>query len=386
MVDEEKKQFNILVVDDNTKNIQVIGNILKEANYLIGFATNGEQALDLLQKSNDYDLVLLDINMPIMNGFDTCVAIRNDERLKEIPVIFLTAYTDKPNILAGFEVGAQDYITKPYNSKELLARVNTHLQLKYKTDLIKKLNDDLEKKVAERTKELEKANSDLSNLDGMKTDFLVFISQEIRSPMNAIAGTVNMIKNQEQSSVIKNLVETLDASVSKLEEFTSKALFFNQLSQRKYQLRKTEINVKDIIQFSILELADIINEKNIQIKYDAVQHGIFIEADRDLIFKAFSYIMDNALKFTAPNSAVELSLIANENTINFSCTDYGKGFPEEVLSQLLIPFRLMNDLDHQKSVLSLFTVKQIVNLHDGEFRIYNKDNAGACVELVFPKK
>jgi two-component system sensor histidine kinase/response regulator len=386
MVNEEKKQFNILVVDDNTKNIQVIGNILKEANYLIGFATNGEQALSLLQKSNDYDLVLLDINMPVMNGFDTCMAIRKDPRLTEIPVIFLTAYTDKTNIVAGFDVGAQDYITKPFNSQELLARVNTHLQLKYKTDLIKKLNEDLEIKVAERTKELEKANNDLSNLDNMKTGFLVFISQEMRSPLNAIVGTLNMIKNQEQSVVIKTMVETLDASVSKLEEFTSKALFFNQLVQHKYQLQLVEVNIKDIIQFSILELADRINEKDIQITYDALQNGIFMNADKDLMFKAFLYILDNAVKFTATASSVDLSLTTDGNTINFSCTDHGEGFPDEVLSQLLLPFGLMNDPNHQKSALSLVTIKQIVKLHNGELKICNKENAGACVELIFHKK
>jgi K+-sensing histidine kinase KdpD len=174
--------------------------------------------------------------------------------------------------------------------------------------------------------------------------------------------------------------------VSKLEEFTSKALFFNQLAQRKYQLRIADLNIKDIIQFSILEIADSINEKNIQIKYDAVQSGIFMQADKDLMFKAFLYTLDNAVKFTTPNSSVDLCLSTSENSISFSCTDHGPGFPDEILSQLLMPFRLMNDLNHQKSVLSLFTIKQITNLHNGEFRIFNKENAGGCVELIFPKK
>ena len=128
------KQFNILVVDDNPKNIQVIGNILREVGYLVGFATEGQQALSLLKENNDYDLILLDVDMPVLNGYDTCKAIREDDSLKEIPVIFLTAFTDIENVIIGFEVGAQDYITKPFNSKVLLARVGTHLQLKHKTD------------------------------------------------------------------------------------------------------------------------------------------------------------------------------------------------------------------------------------------------------------
>ncbi len=381
----EKEKFNILVVDDNPKNIQLIGNILKEANYRIGFATDGHQALDLLQETYDYDLVLLDVNMPVMNGYETCIKMRKDEKLSGIPVIFLTAYTDEDNVIVGFESGAQDYITKPFNSKELLARVGTHLQLKYKTDLIKKMNQELEIKVAERTKELEKVNADLNNLDSMKTDFLIFISQEIRIPLNGIASTINLIKNQEYSSTIKNLVETLDGSVSKLEEFTSKALFFNQLAQGKYALQRNEVNLNDIIQFSILELSDKIGEKNAEFVYNKPRTDIFLNVDKDLLYKAFLYVLDSAIRFSPQNGKINLDLAEDENAVTFSCNDQGAGFPDEVLNQLLWPFRMMKDVNHQKSVLSLFIVKQIMSLHQGEMKIYNKETTGACVELIFAK-
>ena len=379
-------QFNILVVDDNPKNIQVIGNILKEANYNIGFATNGQQALDLLQKTADYDLILLDINMPVMDGYETCIALRKDDKFKEIPVIFLTAYTDETNIIKGFNAGAQDYITKPFNAKELLARVDTHLQLKYKSDLVLRMNHELEAKVKERTKELEKAYHELNNLDAMKTDFLLFISQEIRTPLNGIVGTINLIKNQEYSSTIKSLVESLDGSVSRLEEFTYKALFFNQLSQGKYPLQLSEINIKDLIQFSMLELTDKINEKNIEIVQDKPQENVFIQADKDLLFKAFSYIVDNAIKFTPSQSKLQIQISVKNDSVSFTCRDCGPGFAQEVLDKLLLPFQFMHDTNHQKSALSLFTVKQIMNLHGGQFKIANAENGGGLVELSFPKK
>jgi len=88
-------QHKVLVVDDNAQNIQVLGSVLKEANYQIGFATNGKQALDILNQSNNYDLVLLDIDMPILDGYETCKIIRSTEKLKDIPVIFLTAFTEE---------------------------------------------------------------------------------------------------------------------------------------------------------------------------------------------------------------------------------------------------------------------------------------------------
>jgi sigma-B regulation protein RsbU (phosphoserine phosphatase) len=141
---EPSKAFKILVVDDNPDNIQVIGNFLRIQNYRVGYAMNGEQAIEILKYTNDYDLVLLDIDMPLMDGFSTCRIIRKEIALKDIPVIFITAFSEPEKILAGFDAGGNDYITKPFNSKELLARVNTHLQLKYKKDQVNELNQILE--------------------------------------------------------------------------------------------------------------------------------------------------------------------------------------------------------------------------------------------------
>ncbi|HEY4788157.1 MAG TPA: hybrid sensor histidine kinase/response regulator [Bacteroidales bacterium] len=385
MSSETKKAFNILIVDDNTKNIQVIGNILKEASYRIGFATNGQQAIDLLQKSYDYDLVLLDVDMPQMNGFEACRILRKDERLKEIPVIFLTAFTDEDNVIAGFESGGQDYIAKPFNSKELLARIETHLQLKHKTDLIKKLNRDLELKVAERTKELEKAYQDLNNLDKMKTDYLFFISQEIRTPLDGIAGAINLIKNHEYSSTFQSLMETLSTSVRKLEEFTQKALFFNQLVNKQYPLNLISVNVKNIVQFSLLEEGQHIQEKSITVNADSLQANLFITADRDLLFKAFLYIISNAVRFSPTGGEITLALKENEGSVIFSCVDSGNGFSPEILNRLLLPFQFISDNIHQKSVMSLFIVKQIMEIHNGRLNVSNLENGCGCVELIFAK-
>jgi len=139
-----EKQLKVLVVDDNPANIQVIGNILRNQGYTVGYAIDGQQAINLLKKTFDYDLILLDVDMPLMDGFETCKAIKKDFKLKDIPVIFLTAFTETEKIVTGFDVGGNDYITKPFNSKELLARVNTHLQLKNRNDQIKQMNHQLE--------------------------------------------------------------------------------------------------------------------------------------------------------------------------------------------------------------------------------------------------
>ncbi|RZN32128.1 MAG: hybrid sensor histidine kinase/response regulator [Methanosarcinales archaeon] len=139
----------IHIVDDVPKNIQVVGNILRGEDCEIAFSQNGGDALNRI-KSNPADLILLDIMMPGMDGYEVCEKLRNDPKTKDIPVIFLTAKTDPDSAVRGFEVGGQDYLTKPFNSAELLARVHTQLKLKKNRDLILRINERLKQEIAER--------------------------------------------------------------------------------------------------------------------------------------------------------------------------------------------------------------------------------------------
>jgi len=151
-------QCNILIVDDISKNIQVLGNILRQDGYSLSFATSGSQALDMVF-ADDYDLILLDVMMPEMDGFEVCRKIRELPDGQAIPIIFLTAKTDEEDIVKGFQAGGTDYVTKPFNSEELLARVHAHLELKRARDEIQLAYHEL----AERTNDLIVLNEELQN-------------------------------------------------------------------------------------------------------------------------------------------------------------------------------------------------------------------------------
>jgi serine phosphatase RsbU (regulator of sigma subunit) len=135
----------ILIVDDTPANIQTLSSILKEKGYQLSVATNGKQALQVLEKVRP-DLILLDVMMPEMDGFEACRQIKKSESLNDIPIIFLTAKTDTADIVSGFEIGAVDYVAKPFNPSELLARINTHLTI-----------DQLRRSLAEKNEELARA-------------------------------------------------------------------------------------------------------------------------------------------------------------------------------------------------------------------------------------
>ncbi len=139
---------HILIIDDIPDNIQVVMNLLEEDAYNLSFATHGEEALSLIQQtSTPFDLILLDIMMPGLDGFDVCRRIKEEPQHKDIPIIFLTAKTDVDSIAKGFELGAVDYISKPFKAEELLARVKTHTELHRAKRLLQEHNIALETKI-----------------------------------------------------------------------------------------------------------------------------------------------------------------------------------------------------------------------------------------------
>jgi len=232
----EPKKFSILMVDDNPKNLQLLGTTLRNEGYQVEFATNGRIALNWVNKKN-FDLILLDIMMPEMSGYEVCEQIRKIEAYNDVPIVFLTAKTEKESVVYGFKLGAQDYITKPFDTAELLARVRTQLELRYhKLELIN-INKHLEELVEERTRELnilnqrlQKANEELRTLDKAKSEFLHIIAHEIRTPLNGIKGSIDIIKELNEHNSFGSLFSILEESVNRLERFSLFALKITQLS------------------------------------------------------------------------------------------------------------------------------------------------------------
>ena len=143
MINESSKSYNILIVDDVPDNIKVVATILKKSDYKLFFATSGTGVLEKVQTTR-FDLILLDVMMPEMDGFETCRRLKDSPDLKDIPVIFLTARNKTEDIVKGFQLGAVDYVTKPFHGAELLARVSTHLELKYAEQALRESNTKLE--------------------------------------------------------------------------------------------------------------------------------------------------------------------------------------------------------------------------------------------------
>lgn len=370
-----------MIVDDNPQNIQVLGNTLRDAGYKIGYALEGQQALNILEHSEGYDLILLDINMPVMDGFSTCQAIRNSSKTFDVPIIFITAYSEMDNVIKGFEYGAQDYITKPFNPKELLVRVETQLQLKYQKDFIKKMNEELVAKVEERTKELKKAYEALNHVDTIKNEFLSLISQEIRMPLNGIVGAVNLIKNQENSSTIRDLVEILNKSVSNLEMFTDNAIYYTRLHDN-FKPNFSEFSIRNLLEFALLDKEEVLKEKNMLVSFEGNALLSSINADKDLMYKLFLNILHIFIFNSKGNNKIDVQLHEKDNQLTCILSDNMYAFPDYLIKSFSNTSVIQQN---SRLELNLFIVKQVMEVHGGEILMQNNGMNGSMITLTFKK-
>ena len=378
----------VLIVDDTPENIDILNDLLRKFKRKV--ALNGERALKIALTDNPPDIILLDVMMPGLSGYDVCEELRKDERTKEIPIIFLTAKSEKEDVIKGFELGAQDYVTKPFDARELMERVKTHLELKIQREMLESMNDILEEKVQERTKQLSESNEQLEHanqklmvLDEAKSTFLKIISHEVRTPLNGIIGASYFLKESfGDDEEMKDFVDMLAISSDRLEKISCLALIITELQANRKKLTINEENIFDMLSMAIDTTKNYAMERNITLDTDDVVRNLEITSERMLIIKAFEILLDNAIRYSPENETVKIRAWKENDKIRIEIIDNGPGFPKEKLKDLLKPFEIGAEHEDSHSGLSLSAVKMIMDSHNAEINIMNNE-AGATVSLVF---
>lgn len=379
----------ILIVDDSPENLQVLGKLLMDNQYEIEFAISGPAALDWLN-IKQFDLILLDINMPEMSGFEVCRKIRSNPVMNNVPVIFLSADTDRESILKGFELGAQDYISKPFDSRELIVRARTHLTLKDTLEKLERLNKSLEDKVLERTLQLKETNEKLEatnlkliDLDKAKAEFLNLISHEIRTPLNGIVGPLELLKDPVYTRDIGDLVAILDLSVKRLERFALDAVLITQLKTNSILIKKNKILLSALINEVLIEKKDNLQSKNIKIRFTDDPDQSYFFGKAELIKKCLSNILENAIRFSPQNSTLEISIYSKDNNIICEIHDNGTGFKPDITEDIFTLFTIGEEFNDNCTGTSLPIAKMIMELHGGDIILNNHPGGGAVVKLLF---
>ncbi len=275
----------LLVVDDAVTNIDILLESLGE-NYAVRVATDGADALDSVKEVRP-DLILLDVMMPGMNGFEVCRHLKNDPALRDIPIIFLTALNEDSNMTHGLDMGAVDYITKPFNPAIVKARVRNHLELK-------KHRDHLTSLVAQRTRELAKACKRLLELGRLKDDFLGMISHEIRTPASGVFGIGEMIIDLCPPSANCTLYSDLfrESSLRLCNLIEDTTMICN--------IEKAPLKSGEAISFPLLldEVRASLHDIQISVIKQSVMEPAFLKGDRTLLKRALETMVLLATTFS----------------------------------------------------------------------------------------
>lgn len=374
-------RHTILIVDDNPKNLQLLGNILKENDYRLEFATSGQEALEWLDEQM-FDLVLLDIMMPEMDGFEVCRSIRLNPDLSDMPVIFLTARTDKESIVAGFDAGAQDYISKPFDMRELLSRVKTHLELKISREKLKEINVLLEEKVKERTLELEQANMQLSNLDLAKTEFLNLIGHEIRTPLNGIIGPMELIKIDYTDKELVKMLNLISESVERLEKFALEALLITNIRTGKQPIEVAPFLLVDLLNELQVKIKSLTQKSNTSIVIDVPVDQV-IKADYILVMTCIETLVEQILLHTSEIGILKFSSCTVEGGDALCISDSREVFTNGFLSSMDELFKTNGEHIDTNLGIGMVLVSLIMEAHSGTISMKNIRGRGASLVLKF---
>jgi two-component system sensor histidine kinase/response regulator len=363
----------ILIVDDTLKNIQLLGAILKKAAYDISIATSGKQALSLLESVTP-DLILLDVMMPDMDGYEVCKTIKKIKKLETVPVIFLTGKTDTDDIVKAFEVGASDYVMKPYKTAELLARVGLQLDLKFARDELKASND-----------ELARMNKD-------KDQFLSIISHDLRSPFQGILGLSGLLKTEFDTFSPEDrmdIVELLDSSLNSVYKLIENLLSWSLVEMGKYKLYATRINVLEVAN-SQLQLYKIqLKDKSIVLNVN-IDDSLDLVTDEQGLSTVIRNLFSNAVKFTPEGGSITVSAgLCNDSLVSISVIDTGPGISEEIINRVLgnDDMRLKSlpgTNSEQGSGIGLLLSRELIHLMGGKLEIISKGEKGSEFKFYLP--
>ncbi len=359
----------ILIVDDTPANIQTLTAILKANGYQISVATNGKQALDVLARVHP-DLILLDVMMPEMDGYETCRRLKADEQLSQIPVIFLTAKTETADIVQGFELGAVDYVTKPFNTHELLARVRTHLALLH------------------QQRELQENYRRLSELERLRDSLVHMVIHDLRSPLLGLSGCLQMLQSDLDGKLETEQVEDLDSALTaavRLSEMVTSLLDVSRLEAGEMPLHKQVCDLRPVISTAIESLGGLVKGRNVI--FTPPEEPVSLCCDPDVAARVVANLIGNALKFTPKSGEVRVTTMVEGNTVRTAIKDTGPGIPPEYRERIFEKFGQVEGREEGKKYstgLGLTFCKLAVEAHGGQIGVDSEVGQGSTFWFKLP--
>ncbi|MGW9685160.1 hybrid sensor histidine kinase/response regulator [Flagellimonas sp. 2504JD1-5] len=361
----------ILAVDDEQLNLELIRFILERNDYQYEGTSDDDYFFELL-KQRKPDLILLDVIMPRIEGFELCEKIKGYQEYKDIPIIFLTGKVNVKDKVKGFEVGGVDYVTKPFNEQELIARIQTHVELKRAKNQIE-----------EQAQNLKQSND-------LKDRMFSIIGHDLRSPLSAaklkmdfiMRGIIDPKDDKFLDEIVYDLLKTMDEALNLLQNL----LGWAKSESDQIQMIPEKLNLNDLVEqtFRLLKLGS--DHKHIEMQNN-VPEGIFAFADNNMIKTVLRNILSNAIKFTPVDGVIKINSTLNKENVVIEIEDNGNGIPKEDIKKILNPNEHFSKLGTEKEPgtgLGLILCQNFVQKNGGELKIRSKVGEGSTFYFDLP--
>lgn len=367
----ENPQSSVLVVDDNSKNLQVLADILRGKNLRVATAKSGIKALKFIEKIKP-DIILLDIMMPEMDGFEVCRQLHENEETRDIPIIFISALADTDDKLKGFESGGVDYITKPFHKEEVFARIHTHLKLKWAQE------------------EQKRTNQLLRAANVTKDKLFSIVAHDLRGPISSLSAMLDLLIDEpecfdeyEKTFLLKNLQESVKNTGYLLENLLSWA----RSQKGDIKFHPEQIDLTELVEKNIRLFSNKTKEKSIQLR-SSMESPVYVFADENTVMIVLRNLISNSLKFTPELGEINISARLREDVAEIRIQDTGVGISRENITKLFkedFHFTTHGTNKEKGSGLGLILCREFIENNGGKIWVESEPGKGSTFKFVLPR-
>lgn len=360
-------QPDILVVDDTPANLRLLSEMLKAQGYKPRLVPSGKLALSAAQAIPP-DLILLDIRMPEMDGYQVCERLKADPNLKDTPVIFLSALDETGNKVKAFAAGGVDYIIKPFQVAEVLARVETHLSLR------------------RQTRQLEESYAALKHLENMRDNLTHMVVHDMRSPLGVIGGFLSLLESYEAGNLSTNglqFIREARHSIDELVEMVNSMLDVSKLEAGRMRLHRIESDLGSLAQAVLRRFEPIRGARRLVL--DTPLDPVKLPVDAGLISRVMQNLAGNAFNYTAANGSIRIAVSRTAAEARVAVTDNGPGIPAAYHDKIFEKFVQVEDLNAKVGTgLGLAFCKLAVEIHGGRIGVESEVGHGSTFWFTLP--
>lgn len=372
---------HILIVDDEPKNLQILNGLLTEYGYAVREAHDGKEALEEAL-SFPPDMILLDIKMPHFDGFEVCTQLRANAKTKEIPIIFISGLTNVNDIVQAFQVGGVDYINKPFQFPEVIARVEKHLTILRQRQQILEQKQQIE---AMRKRDQQRFNQ----LSQMREQFVASATHDLKNPLSIIRGSAEIMRRFSETHAnpyLRECIENILESSKEMTELVTGMLDYLKI-QSSLELQIAPVKLKPLVANLLKRHEIVARGRNISLKSELEE--LEAKLDETQINRVIDNLISNAIKYSPDNTEIMVRLKRDDKHTVLEVQDAGFGMAEADKAKLFTPFFRAKKYDGDRLIegtgLGLAIVKEILDQHRGQIEVETELGKGSIFRVILPK-